>query len=527
MPTAPSSTDRPALPAAPLITRAELVRSMADVGAVARFRFGGARQRRRVALSVIVLLAVTAFFAFGGAASDPNALPASMTNGNLRDYLAGAFVGFILINLASSVASGGGRELLARDQGVPFPLSPITDHFGALLMAPLNLAWLVQAWMLLALTGFVAGTEGLLPGVLLTGLFIAFGTGLAQLVGWSVEWVRRGPRGRLLIRTAGVALGVVVALLQVTGLLFPALRAVPTGALAATIAQGGEPGAWGSWLGWLLLLLVITAGVVVAGVIPAAAVGRRAAADEDRADSRRHSPRADATSDFLTLLRFDRTSVYRAVPLRRGLITLTAMPAIGAAAFAPDWAMLVLLPGLIASGGALLFGVNAWCLDGRGMLWRESLPASPTLSYDVRSWLLLESLAFSAMMPIVAGGLRAGVPTMAEAAAALSVLVVVLVQITATSMSWSVHNPQSADLRSARATPASPLIMVGYSARLAFSTTMIGLFFGALGTTVAWWVVAAWATPFLTWSTVRWLRARRAWCEPAVRGLVTVTVSAT
>ena len=69
--------------------------------------------------------------------------------------------------------------------------------------------------------------------------------------------------------------------------------------------------------------------------------------------------------------------------------------------------------------------------------------------------------------------------------------------------------------------------MVGYSARLAFSTTMIGLFFGALATTVAWWAVVAWATPFLAWSSVRWLRARRAWSEPAVRGLVTVTVSAT
>ena len=37
-------------------------------------------------------------------------------------------------------------------------------------------------------------------------------------------------------------------------------------------------------------------------------------------------------------------------------------------------ARMTILPGLVASGGALLFGVNAWCLDGRGALWRESLP---------------------------------------------------------------------------------------------------------------------------------------------------------
>ena len=36
----------------------------------------------------------------------------------------------------------------------------------------------------------------------------------------------------------------------------------------------------------------------------------------------------------------------------------------------------MLLPGLTASGAALLFGVNAWCLDGKGMVWRETLPVS-------------------------------------------------------------------------------------------------------------------------------------------------------
>ena len=33
----------------------------------------------------------------------------------------------------------------------------------------------------------------------------------------------------------------------------------------------------------------------------------------------------------------------------------------------------ILLIQFVAFGGALLFGVNTWCLDGRGALWRDSL----------------------------------------------------------------------------------------------------------------------------------------------------------
>ena len=45
---------------------------------------------------------------------------------------------------------------------------------------------------------------------------------------------------------------------------------------------------------------------------------------------------------------------------------------------------MTVLPGLVASGGALLFGVNAWCLDGRGALWRESLPVAPATVFTAR-----------------------------------------------------------------------------------------------------------------------------------------------
>ena len=53
---------------------------------------------------------------------------------------------------------------------------------------------------------------------------------------------------------------------------------------------------------------------------------------------------------------------------------------------------MTVLPGLVASGGALLFGVNIWCLDGRGGLWRESLPVEPGLVFAARTYVLVEFL---------------------------------------------------------------------------------------------------------------------------------------
>ena len=60
-----------------------------------------------------------------------------------------AMAGILLISVVSAIASGGGRELVSREQGVAFPISPTTDHLGALLLAPLNISWLIQAWGLL------------------------------------------------------------------------------------------------------------------------------------------------------------------------------------------------------------------------------------------------------------------------------------------------------------------------------------------------------------------------------------------
>src|SRR6185295_5256948 len=95
-----------------------------------------------------------------------------------------------------------------------------------------------------------------------------------------------------------------------------------------------------------------------------------------------------------------------------------------------------ILPGLVASGGALLFGVNAWCLDGRGLLWRESLPARPEQVFAARAIVLAETLLTLALAAV-----RAGLPSLVELTAMVMLVAVVTVQVIAAAMRWSAQRP--------------------------------------------------------------------------------------
>ncbi len=77
----------------------------------------------------------------------------------IGSYLPVAYAGVLLLSTVAAV-SGGGRELLPREQAVAFPVSPTTDHLGALLMAPINIAWLLQAWAVLGATAYATGGVG-------------------------------------------------------------------------------------------------------------------------------------------------------------------------------------------------------------------------------------------------------------------------------------------------------------------------------------------------------------------------------
>jgi hypothetical protein len=225
------------------------------------------------------------------------------------------------------------------------------------------------------------------------------------------------------------------------------------------------------------------------------------------------------------MVRIDRSSIWRAVPLRRGLIVLAFMPGLVAVAGRLEWTMVTILPGLVASGGALLFGVNTWCLDGRGALWRDSLPVSPQAAYYAKVVVLLEVLLAAAGFTVLLASLRAGRPTGAELTSVVAAALVVAAQVVAASMRWSVERPYAVDMRSARATPAPPVVMAGYSARLAVRTTIVGLVFSGTALATSWVLPALVAVPMLCWSAFRLVRTATLWTVPDVRARVVAVVA--
>lgn len=494
--------------------------AVTDVGHLVRFRAGTLRRRTLVVGATTVLLATLA------AAVLPAWLPgAAAPDGRARDVLLLLGTGlawFLLLATVAAASGGGGRELLDREQAVAYPVSPTTDHLGALLLAPLTIAWLLQVWLLLGATAFALGpTPVLASAQVVVLLWVLLATAVAQGVGWSLEALRRGPHGVLAVRCLLGALVLAAAVLVTTGRALAVLDALPT--TVVVLGAVSLPGL--RWALTVALLLLALAVAVVLGAVPAHLAARRLPVDEQRAETGAYAPRALPRSPLAALVRLDRASVWRAVPMRRGVLVLVGGPGLVALLGDLPWSSVTVLPGLVASGAALLFGVNAWCLDERGALWRESLPVGPGVVFAARALVLAELLAVGSLATVLLASLRAGVPRPGEAVAVGCTMVVVLAQVVGASMRWSARHPYPATLRSARATPAPPLAMVGYSARLAVVTTVTGLVFSVLARVPGWQVPVLVAVPMLCWSGWRLLRQQRAWDDPVVRARVVGAVS--
>jgi hypothetical protein len=186
----------------------------------------------------------------------------------------------------------------------------------------------------------------------------------------------------------------------------------------------------------------------------------------------------------------------------------------------------MVLPGLTASGAALLFGVNAWCLDGKGMVWRETLPVAAADVFAVRTLVVAECMAAVSGVTVVLALLRNGLPPLVVGVAVASCWLVVVVQVLAIVMTWSVRSPHGVDLSSPRATPAPHATMAGYAGRLSLVTTLTGMLFTGLAALPWSWVPPVVALPFLAWSGRRLVRARRRWLAPEERTRVVLTVAA-
>lgn len=515
MRTAPSWTDR---------TLRAVADPVADLAALLAFRrsglTGASHRRLRLGAGLVATLTIAAVVV---PAYLPDAVRAEYAP-DLVAVLPTFYLGFAVLAALGAITSGGGREVVPREQLVAYPVSGVTEHLGALLLSPLNIAWLLQAWTVLGATTFVLGPRHLPLTVVPVLLWIAAASALGQLVGWWFEGVRRGSHGVPLARALVAATALAIGALVATDRMADVLDRSPTVEiyLAARYGSVGDLVSWAASVGVLLLLLVLA---VVAGLVPAQWALHRPQREELRLESGHRDPRPDPASDLAALVRVDRASIWRSVPLRRGLVVLGLMPGAVALAGALSWSMITILPGLVASGGALLFGVNAWCLDGRGALWRDSLPVEPRLAFVAKVLVLLEVLLAAAALTVVLAAVRAGVPTASEVVAVLTSAVVVAVQVVAASLHWSVTSPFAVDLRSARATPAPPVVMAGYSARLAVRTTLIGLVFAAAALGSDCRVPLLLAVPFLCWSTYRLLGTAKAWGVPEVRARVVAVVA--
>ncbi len=528
MPTAPFSTDAPSALARLTREVAAARRAAVDVRHLLWFRTTTVRRRgvARWVLAAFVLVTLAA--AVGPAYLDGAGVLVKGEYSRAQEFLIllpTALAGMLGLAVVSAVASGGGRELLAREHGVAYPVSPTTDHLGALLMAPLNIAWLLQAWTLLGSAAYALGPAHLWGVQLVVLLYVVTATAIAQVVAWTVETIRRGPGGVVIVRVLLLSLGAVGVWLQLAGTLTDFLDAIPTTHVMLGMVAATE----GQWLRLtltVLALLAITATAVVLGAVPAHLAARLTPRDELRVESGSRPARPDAASDLMALVRIDRASIWRSVPMRRGLMVLAVGPGLVALAGDLDWNTMTIMPGLVASGAALLFGVNAWSLDARGALWRESLPGGPSTVFAARVMVLSEWLLVSSGFTLVLASLRAGLPAAHELSALLATWVVVTVQVVGASMRWSAARPFSVDLRSARATPAPPVVMLGYSARLALSTTLTGLVFSGLARLPYWDLSVAMAIPFLAWSLGRLLFVRRGWSNPFQRARIVMTVAA-
>ena len=517
MPTVPSSTDLVVV--APSGALANARRAVVDVGHLLRFRAGTLRHRRAALAVSVVFVAVTLGIAFvpayfPGAGGPGRAL-------DLRLLLPTALAGFLMLSVVSAAASGGGRELIARDPATIHPISPTTDHLGALLLAPLNIAWLLQAWTLLAMAAYAVGSTVVYGAQLVTVLYLLCGTAFAQVLGWTLEGARRVPHGIVGVRLLNVIVFGIALGLQISDQMLTVFDQIPTRTFLITMLDGFS-------LRWVVTVLALAVAFVVfaaLGAVPAHIAAHRVPRDEMRIESGRYPARSLPRSDLAALVRADRASVWRAVPMRRGLVVLALGPAAVALLGDLQWGAMTILPGLVASGGALLYGVNVWCLDSRGTLWRESLPVAATAVFDARAIVLAEFLLVASLLTVAVAGLRAGAPSLPELVALMSTLVVVTLQVVSASMRWSFQRPYAVDLRSSRATPAPPGMMVAYSARLATTTTVTGLLFSALSQSSDWGLSLLCAVPLVAWSSWRLLRTRRGWDDPVQRARVVTAVA--
>ena len=378
------------------------------------------------------------------------------TLGTAIELAPAAYLGFGALALIAPLTAGGGNEVVPPDQLVAYPVRPATQFTGGLVLAPLNLVWVVQLLVLAALTAYLTLEGALWRGALTSIAFVAAITVLGQATAWAVVGARATRAGRRTVSGAGVLLLVTAVLVVRTGYGDAVLDGSPTRSVVAGVIAGGD----GHLLRWSVttaVLLTIAAVAYVVGTRTCAwALRRPGDAGRSRATSpvRRRPARAGALRELVAV---DRASVWRAPALRRGGLVLAVLPGVFAAGTAVPWESMIVLPGLVAAGAGLLFGVNAFCLDGPGAVWLASLPHDPALQARAKAWVLTETVLAAVVLAAVAGSLRSpGAPTPTQVAAIVASGLTCTAVVVAAGLASSVRRPHRADLRGPRDAVAPP-----------------------------------------------------------------------
>lgn len=434
-----------------------------------------------------------------------------------------AFLGFAVLAVIAPLTAGGGIEMVPSSQLVAFPVRPRTMFLGGLLLAPANLVWVVQLLVLAAETSYLTIDGNLLTGGLTAVSFVICLTVVGQAIAWAVVGLRQTLVGRRVV--AGLIVGSLAAIAAIVrgGYGFAVLGLSPTHSVVNAIEAGLD-------VRWALTtagLLVGSGAALLAGFAACRWALSRPSDATTAGTSVAVRRRASKRTALAELVAVDRASVWRATALRRGGFVLAVLPTVAAIGAAVPWPSLVVLPGLIAAGAGLLFGVNAFSLDGSGAVWLASLPHDPRLVARAKLHVLVETVAGSILLVLLAGSLRSpGTPTVAQLTAIVGSAVACGAFVVATCLALSVRRPHRADLNGPRDAVAPPGALTAASARLALPAALIGFVLEGSSRTDSWWVPLATAAP-ITEVALWWLhRSMARYADPALRSRIIQTVSA-
>lgn len=433
---------------------------------------------------------------------------------------------FAALAVVAPLVTGGGNELFPEGQLAAYPVQPRTVFLGSLLLAPLNLAWAVQVIGLAGVTAVVANRG---PGVLLALLtlvaYLAFVTVAGQAVAWLVVGVRSRRAGRVVTRSLAAVAGLATGAVVMSGSSGALLDRAPTTRVVLAAIQGSQ-GRLGPWLTTTAALALGTTVALRLGRLACGWALRRPHATSGRPELAPIARRGPRRSMLGELVAVDLASVWRSTPLRRGVMVLAVLPGVVALLAQPEWSTLTMLPGLVAAGAGLLFGVNAFCLDGAGAAWVSTLPHPPRLTLLSKLVVTAETCLAAVVVALVVATARIRVaPTGAELLAVTGSALASTAVVVAICASLSVRRPHKADLRGPRDTPAPPATMAVYSLRLALATTWTGLTFSITAFSGSKAAAVAGTVAVLMLAVRSLVRTLREWSDPSCRAGVVTTVS--